>query len=131
MDAADLEILCRREKLMALKLQEVDDLTRQIAQAADRNDETSVTLLLSMREEPVKELAERDQSLRESLLHLPQKDAIRARELLEGAEAREDGEIPLTRQVAQYRRLLKSVRELDKRISIRMGGNRSIYKKYR
>ena len=37
----------------------------------------------------------------------------------------------LERQVAQYRRLLQSVRELDRRISLRVGGNRSFYKSFR
>lgn len=128
---ADLDILWRREKSMTLKLQEVEELTRQIAQAADRDDETSVTILLSMREEPVRQLYAADQALRESLEKLPQTDAVRARELLEGSEARIDEELPLVQQVGQYRRLLKTVRELDQRISLRVGGNRSFYKSFR
>ena len=128
---ADLDILWRREKSMTLKLQEVEELTRQIAQAADRDDETSVTILLSMREEPVRQLYASDQALRESLEKLPQTDAVRARELLEGSEARIDEELPLVQQVGQYRRLLKTVRELDQRISLRVGGNRSFYKSFR
>lgn len=131
MQRTDLDILWRREKSITIQLQEVADLTNQIARAADRKDETSVTLLLSLREEPLTRLSQMDAALRESLLHLPQEDAIRARELLEGAAAETDEEVPLVQQTAQYRTLLRSVQDLDRRISLSVGGKRSFYNNFR
>ena len=110
---------------------EVADLTRQILLAAEHRDQISVTMLLSMREEPVKRLEEVEASCRALVENLPQSDAIRAAELLNGAQPENADEIQLYEQVGQYRRLLESTVEMDRRLSIRMGGERSFYKKFR
>ena len=131
MERPELEELCQREKAQTLRLMEVSDLTRQIAQAAARNDQVSVTMLLSMREEPLQRLREMRNSLQEFLLRLPEPSAIRARELLDGAEAASEEEQPLCQQAGQFRRLLESVMALDRQVSLRMGGKRSFYRTFR
>lgn len=131
MDIRVLEELLLKERLLYVKLSEFEDLTRQLGEALDRRDEVSVQMLLNMRGEPANQLQEADQQLRQRLLELPEDDAIRARELLEGGEQRSPQEAALCGQVKQNRRLLQRCRELDKQISVRMGGNRSFYKKYR
>ena len=110
---------------------EVSELTRQILVAAERRDQVSVEMLLSMREDPVKRVGELDAECREYLRTLPQEDAIRAAELLNGAPPDNPDEIQLYEQLGQYRRLLESVVEMDRRLSVRMGGERSFYKKFR
>ena len=127
MRAVDLDTLCRKKRVQMLRLREVSDLTRQMAQAVDRQDETSVTLLLNMREDPVRQLAALDRSVGESIQELPEADAVRARELMEGSPARTEEERGLCEQVEQYRRLLASVLDLDRRVSLRMGGGQSFY----
>ena len=116
MDIRILEELLLKERLLYVKLSEFEDLTRQLGEALDRRDEISVQMLLNMRGEPANQLQEADGQLRRRLLELPEEDAIRARELLEGGEQQGPAE---------------AAREMDKHISVRMGGNKSFYKKYR
>lgn len=131
MDVRILEELFLKERLLYIKLSEFEDLTRQLGEALDRRDEISVQMLLNMRGEPANQLQEADEQLRHRLLQLPEDDAIRARELLEGAEQQTPEEAALCGQVKQNQRLLQRCREMDRQISIRMGGNKSFYKKYR
>ena len=131
MDLHTLEELWRRKKAQTIRLMEVSDLTRQILVAAERRDEVSVSMLLSMREEPVNRAAAIETECREYLLTLPREDAIRAAELLNGAPPDNPDEIQLYEQLGQYRRLLESVVEMDRRLSLRMGGEHSFYKKFR
>lgn len=131
MDTRILEELFLKERLLYVKLSEFEDLTRQLGEALDRRDEVSVQMLLNMRGEPANQLQEADKQLRQRLLQLPEDDAIRARELLEGGEQRDPQEAALCRQVKQNQRLLHRCREMDRQLSIRMGGSKSFYKKYR
>ena len=131
MEARILEELWQKKKAQTIRLIEVSDITRQILTAAERRDQVSVTMLLSMREEPVRRLSGIDAFCREYLQRLPQEDAIRAAELLNGAPAANADEAALCEQVGQYRRLLQSVLEMDRRLSIRLGGERSFYKMFR
>ena len=131
MDRHTLEELWRRKKAQTIRLMEVSELTRQILVAAERRDQVSVEMLLSMREDPVKRVGELDAECREYLRTLPQEDAIRAAELLNGDPPANPDEIQLYEQLGQYRRLLESVVEMDRRLSVRMGGERSFYKKFR
>lgn len=131
MERVDLEELCQRRRLQTLRLMEVSDLTAQLSAALERQDQVSVTLLLSMREAPLRQLEEMEADLRAHLLTLPQRDAIRAQELLQGAAAETRAEEPLCAQAARYRRLLQSVAEQDRALSLRAGGARSFYRTFR
>ena len=131
MDVRVLDELFLKERLLYVKLAEFEDLTRQLAEAIDRRDEISVQMLLNMRAEPANQLQEADRQLRSRLLELPEEDDIRAREILEGGEQHGSEEAALCGQVKQNQRLLQRCREMDKQVSIRMGGNKSFYKKYR
>ena len=131
MDVRVLDELFLKERLLYVKLAEFEDLTRQLAEAIDRRDEISVQMLLNMRAEPANQLQEADRQLRSRLLELPEEDSIRAREILEGGEQHGSEEAALCGQVKQNQRLLQRCREMDKQVSIRMGGNKSFYKKYR
>lgn len=131
MDIPTLEELWRRKKAQTIRLMEVADLTRQILVAAERRDQISVDMLLSMRADPVQRLTEQEAGLQRFVESLPRLDAIRAAELLKGASPNTPGEVQLSEQVGQYRRLLESTIEMDRRLSIRIGGERSFYKKFR
>ena len=48
-------------------LNELEDLTRQLGQAIDRNDQVSMQMLVAMREEPLGKLQAADQAVREQL----------------------------------------------------------------
>lgn len=131
MVAADLEELWRRKKVQLVALVEVSNLTGQLAYAARRRDQVSMEVLLGMRETPLRRICEMEAAINNYVCHLPQADAIRAQELLDGAEAVETQEVPLQEQVSQYRRLLRTVVEQDSEISLGSGGERSFYRMYR
>ena len=58
-------------------LNELWDLTQQLGQAIDRNDQVSAQMLIAMREEPLGKLQAADQALRDQLEALPNRDTAR------------------------------------------------------
>ena len=48
-------------------LNELWDLTRQLGESIDRNDQVSTQMLIAMREEPLGKLQDADQALRDQL----------------------------------------------------------------
>ena len=131
MGKLELEELCRRKKDQTIKLIEVADVTRRIAEAVDHGDPVAAQMLLGEREQPVRELGELEEGIRAYVLDRPEQEAIRMSELLGGGEAEAEDEKALADQVAQFRRILDSVLTLDKELSLRLGGNQSFYKKFR
>lgn len=131
MEKSKLDELCLKKRREVVKLIEVADVTRRVAEAVDRGDGVSAELLLSEREQPVRELSELEEGIRADIPSFSEADAIRVSELLRGAEAETEEEKPLADQVAQFRRILSSVVTLDQQVSLRLGGNRSFYKKFR
>lgn len=126
-----LEELTGLEKRQFLALTELVGLTEELAQAVDRKDQISVKMVLSMRQEPCQRLQETDTAIREKLLKAPEDEAIRLSALLNGQPAESPREEALCQQVVQNSRLLKKITELDRQVSLRLGGKRSFYKKYR
>ena len=131
MGKLELEELCKRKKDQTIKLIEVADVTRRIAESVEHGDSVVVQMLLGEREQPVRELGELEENIRAYVLDQTEQTAIRLNELLGGGEAEADDEKGLAEQVAQFRRILDSVLALDKELSIRLGGNQSFYKKFR
>lgn len=131
MGQQDLALLLQWKKKQFLKFNEVLTVTEQMVESMERNDKFSVSMLLSMREDPVRQAQEIQDQIGEYLLQMPETDAIRANELLTGAENGQGMESALSNQVAQNRRLLDRIIRLDKFISQRLGGNRSFYATFR
>lgn len=131
MKAHELEELCRRKRSQSLLLNETAGLTKELKEALDRGDEVSVQMLMGMREAPIRGMCELEEGIEAYLLSLPESSAIRGKSLLCGDAAAEAAEEPLCAEVAKFRRLLGSVIELDKQLSIRMGGDQSFYNKFR
>lgn len=111
-------------------LNEVLDLTRQLGEAIDRNDQVSIQMLLAMREEPLTKLQAADNAVREQLETLPDREeAGQLAAILNGGSA-EEGERTakmLCDQVAVNRRRLKQVMDLDRILNQRMGREKSAY----
>lgn len=111
-------------------LNEVLDLTRQLGEAIDRNDQVSIQMLLAMREEPLTKLQAADNAVREQLETLPDREeAGQLAAILNGGSA-EGGERTakmLCDQVAVNRRRLKQVMDLDRILNQRMGREKSAY----
>lgn len=126
-DWLDLTVLERKKYNL---LSEVMDLSQQLGEAMSRNDDVSVRLLLSMRQEPILQLEEikRAGSLkRESLSPEDQERvAVLSRQ---GAEPQEENERLYWKQAGSARRLLERVLELDRRLNRRLAGKDSFYEK--
>ena len=117
------------EKKKYNHLVEVQDVTRQLAEGLDRNDQVSVRMLVAMRHDPIRLLAEVDDSGKMRVAAMPEEDQERVRELAGGAEPQDDGERVFQEQASKTRRLLEQVVSLDQRVSVRMAGDNSFYHK--
>lgn len=131
MDDKILKDLFLKTRRQYIKLLEFHDLTQQLGEAVDRKDEVSIQMLLHMREDPLHDLQEIDSQLHDGVRKLEEEDAIRANQILMGAQAQSKDEEGLCKQVAQNRRLLDRSKELDRRISMRIDGRHSLYSKFR
>ena len=109
-------------------LNEALDVTRQLAEAADRDDEVAARMLVSMRQEPTDRLAAAHQALDQQQQALPGADAARLAALLEGAEAETEAEAPLVNQVSANKRVLKQLVDLDRIVNRKLARGASIYK---
>ena len=104
------------------------DVTRQLAEAADRDDEVAARMLVSMRQEPTDRLAAAHQALDQQQQALPGADAARLAALLKGAEAETEAEAPLVNQVSANKRVLKQLVDLDRIVNRKLARGASIYK---
>lgn len=110
-------------------LSEVLDLTQQLVDSLERNDQVSARMVLAMRQEPVLHLGEMDQACQARLQDLAQEDRERAAALLKGAQPQSKEEQTFLEQASMTRRLLERVVDLDRRVSLRIAGENSFYKK--
>ena len=115
-------------KRMYHHLGEVLDLTRQLAQATDRNDSVSIHMILNMREEPLRALAEARDALRQQFEDAgPEEDSLRLRALFNGAPAENETEQGLVQQIAANTRLLQQIRQLDEPLNRKLTREKTIY----
>lgn len=108
-------------------LTEVLDLSRQLAEALDRNDQVTVRMLIAMRGEPVNKLRLARAVLEEQKMELSAEDGKRLAELLNGEPAKEEAEQALAAQVQMNRRLLQQVLELDQVLNRKIAREKSFY----
>ena len=125
-DWLELTVLERKKYNYLVELQ---DLTGQLAENLDRNDQVSVRMLVAMRQDPVRLLAEVDNSGKIRLAALSEEDRRRAGELLKEGQPRDDGERIFLEQAQKTRRLLEQVVAMDRRVSMKMAGVNSFYHK--
>lgn len=129
-EKAIMDALVQMKRLGNL-LNEAEDLTRQLAQSIDRNDQVSIQILVDMREEPLSKLQSADQALREQLDELPDRQAAQQlAAMLNGGPPAEPGsqmQRTLCEQVASNRRRLKQILEIDRVLNQRMAQGKSAY----
>lgn len=124
-DWMDLTVL-ERKKYNSLS--EVMDVSRQLSEVLDRNDDVSVRLLVAMREEPLLQLRELKQSEAYKLESLTAEERERVSALARGAEEPQgEDETMYHSQAGSVRRLLERVIELDERLNRRLAGKNSFY----
>lgn len=121
----DTLVHCKR---MGNLLDEAMDLTRQLAEAIDRNDQVSVEMLIAMRREPVEQLTRTDETIQTHVETLqPKEDALRLAELLDGMPAQQPEEQRLADQIAANKRRLKQVIDLDQIVNRKLAKEKTIY----
>ena len=125
-DWLDLSVLERKKYNL---LSEVSDLTQQMGQAMDRNDDVSVRMLVSMRQDPLLRLQELAQAAAGKEEALPPEDRERVLALRKGAAPQGEEEAAFQTQAGSARRLLERIVELDERLNRRMAGGSSFYAK--
>ena len=125
-DWMELTVLERKKYNCLL---EVEDVTRQLAEALDRNDQVAARMLVAMRQDPLLQLEEVDRGEKHRKAALAEEDQERIRSLLREQAPRYEGEDVFLEQAGKTRRLLERVVELDQRINVRMAGDQSFYRK--
>ena len=116
-----------QEKRRYALLNELFDLTKQLAEAVDRSDEVTIQMLLSMRESPLAQMRQVEENLTRQRSSLSEEDGRRLAELLSGAQAQRQEENALSGQVGTNRRLLGQLVELDKRVNKKVTREKSVY----
>ena len=108
-------------------LVEIQDLTRQLAESLDRNDQVSTRMLVAMRQEPLLQLEELKQAVEAKETSLLPQERERVSALREGAAPKGEEETIYHNQVGSVRRLLERVIALDERLNRRLAGGKSFY----
>lgn len=112
-------------------LNELWDLTQQLGESIDRNDQVSTQMLIAMREEPLSKLQAADQALREQLEALPEpEDVQQLAAMLNGGQPADPAQRTqqmLCEQVASNKRRLAQIIERDKMLNQRLGREKSAY----
>ena len=116
-DWLDLTVLERKKYNF---LSETLDLSQQMGEAMDRNDQVSLRMLVAMRQDPIRHLEEINQTALDRRESLAEEDQERVKALLAGAEGRTAEERLFLEQVQKARRLLERVVELDRRLNHRL-----------
>lgn len=115
---------------MYTALSELLELTTELAEAIQRQDQVSVQLFLSMRQEPLDRLQVCDTSLRRLCSLLPPAEGAQLRQVLNGQSGGTAATQGLEQTVRQNRRLLEQITRIDERINRRMGGKNSFYEQH-
>ena len=114
-------------------LNELEDLTKQMGESIDRNDQVSLEMLIAMRKEPLTKLQEADQAIRDQIELLPDKlEAAQLASMLNGGPPADSGERlqqQLCEQVAVNNRSLKRIMELDRQLNERLARENSAYQR--
>ena len=105
----ELDAALAAERAMYRALSEVQDITRELLDAVDRQDQVSVRLFLSMRQEQINQLRDQKELLKKQCGGLP----------------KEEGD--LLRQVERNRALLERTLQADKALSRRLAGRETFY----
>ena len=122
----DLQVLERKKYNL---LNDVMDLSQQLATAMDRNDQVSVRMLVAMRQDPLTQLEEVKHNLSRRLLEFSPDDQDLAHRLLQGEAGSSPREQAVADQSNVNRRLLERIIELDRRLNHRLTRGKSYYKK--
>lgn len=129
------ELTLRKAQILAktiyVRLNEVMDVSKQLAEALDRNDDVTARMLIGMRSDPIHRASEAKAALTALCSDLPPQDAQRLTALLNGAPPQSTGEQALAAQLSSNEKLLKQVLVLDESLNLKVAREKSVYQKKR
>lgn len=125
-DLMDTLVLTKR---MGNLLNEILDLSQQMAQAVDRSDEVTVGMLISMRSEPLEKLKVVHQALHTQLeAAAGSEEGERLAALLNGGKADGEAEEALAKQVAANARQWEKIAALERVLNKKIARDKSIFR---
>lgn len=123
----ELDAALAAERAMYRALSEVQDITRELLDAVDRQDQVSVRLFLSMRQEQINQLRDQKELLKKQCGGLPKEEGDLLRQILSGKKpAGVEGEA-LSLQVERNRALLERTLPGGQGSEQAAGGERVFY----
>lgn len=128
-EAALAELLVL-ERNIYRKLNEITGITRELAEAVDREDQVSVGMILSSRQTPLLELQGLNAMVDLKRCDLSGGDkAAFDRLVTQGGAPETPAEEEVASQAALNHRILKGLAELDQRVNEKLCREKSIYRK--
>lgn len=125
-----VEELLALEKGISAKLTEIAGLSKELAEAVDRGDQTSVQMVLASRQTPVLELREMFSTVDLKRCDLSGKDVERFDSLMKNGGGPSTAEEKLlVDRVMLNQRLLEQIVELDKKVNEKLCRGNSMYKR--
>lgn len=118
------------ERRIFRKFNETMEITRELAEAVDREDQVSVKMLLSSRQVPLMELQELNAAVELKRCDLSGDDkAAFDRLITDGGAPETPAEKEVADQMALNHRILKQLAELDQRVNEKLCREKSVYRK--
>ncbi len=106
---------------------EASNLTRDIAESAQRQDTVSLDLLFALRQKSILLMQEVRANLQLLETQLAPEDALRLRQLRQGGKAKEKNEEALVARIASNQTLFQSLLRQDEAVNRKLGREKSIY----
>lgn len=130
MDSQVIAAALATERKCYAALTEVMELTQDLSDAVQRQDQVTVQMFLSMRQEPINQLKEYRRLQRKRCASLPEEESAALWKVLTGKGADGTGQLQdLEKVVGQNQSLLERIQQADRQVSVRLGGKKSFYSK--
>lgn len=130
MDSHVIAAALATERKCYAALTEVMELTQNLSDAVQRQDQVTVQMFLSMRQEPINQLKEYRSLQRKRCASLPEEESAALWKVLTGKGADGTGQLQdLEKVVGQNQSLLERIQQADRQVSVRLGGKKSFYSK--
>ena len=126
MDSQVIAAALATERKCYAALTEVMELTQDLSDAVQRQDQVTVQMFLSMRQEPINQLKEYRSLQRKRCASLPEEESAALWKVLTGKGADGTGQLQdLEKVVGQNQSLLERIQQGDRQVSGWVGGKKS------
>ncbi len=130
MDSQVIAAALATERKCYAALTEVMELTQDLSDAVQRQDQVTVQMFLSMRQEPINQLKEYRSLQRKRCASLPEEESAALWKVLTGKGGDGTDQLQeLEKLVGQNQSLLERIQQADRQVSVSLGGKKSFYSK--